>query len=208
MRAALILALLPVAVAAQDAPPVAITDEADPMQTLAERPLSRPQALGLELTGPAQAQVLAIDPDRLFAASAWGRRAQTLLEAQAAEIAAENERLERQFTADEQALTAARDSLAPDEFRRRAEAFDVSAQSVRRERAEALRGLSERADAERAAFLDAAVPVIAQVMEEHGASVLLDRRTIFLADERIDITGELMGRIDAQLGDGAARVAD
>lgn len=208
VRLAVILALLPLWAVAQEAPPVAITDEADPMRTLTTPPPARPQPLALQLDATAQRQVLAIDPDRLYAGSAWGRRAQAMLEGIAAEIAAENERLERQFTAEEQALTETRDSLAPDEFRRRAEAFDASAQEVRRERAEALRDLADRAEAERNAFLDAAVPVMAQVMEEAGASVLLDRRTIFLADERIDITAEVLTRIDSEIGDGAGRVPD
>ncbi|MDO5530105.1 MAG: OmpH family outer membrane protein, partial [Paracoccus sp. (in: a-proteobacteria)] len=156
--AAVSCALLPLGAWAQlpppAQPPLPLSVEPPPEAIIAP-PAEDSAAIDLALPDLAQVQVLAIDPDRLFAASAWGQRAQALLAELGDEIAAENERLERQFTEEEQALTAARAALAPAEFRRRAEAFDTRAQDVRRDRAEALRALAERAEAERTAFIEA-----------------------------------------------------
>ena len=45
------------------------------------------------------------------------------------------------------------------------------------------------------------------VMQERGAVVVLDRRTVLLSADGIDITNDLIARIDAELGDGADQPA-
>lgn len=148
--------------------------------------------------------VLVLDVDQAYGASAWGRRAQGDLEAAAREIEAENVRLEDQLTAEEQALTAERDSLPPAEFRARAEAFDIRAQNIRRERRQVAVDLGSRAQADRNAFLEATLPVIAAIMQERNAGVVLDRRQTLAAINAVDITEELVLRMDETIGDGGS----
>lgn len=150
------------------------------------------------------APVLTVDQDRLFADSAWGRRAQRQLEEAGQKVANENQRLAAQLAAEEADLTQRRATLEPAEFRRLTEAFDARATKIRRERAQAVQDLNARADADRTAFYQAALPIMGELMQQRGAVAVLDRRTVFVSLDSIDITGDLIDRLDERLGDGAA----
>lgn len=154
----------------------------------------------------ATAPLLTVDQDLLFTESDWGKRAQRVLDETGSRIAAENERLAAQLSAEEATLTEQRGTLDPAEFRRLAEAFDTRATEVRRERAQVVQGLNAWAEADRAAFYRAALPLMGEMMQERGAVVVLDRRTIFVSLDAIDLTQALVLRLNAELGDGAGRV--
>jgi Skp family chaperone for outer membrane proteins len=149
------------------------------------------------------APILTVDQDRLFSESSWGQRVQAQLEAEGQTIAAENTRLADLLAAEERTLTDLRATLDQAEFRRRAEAFDARATEVRRERAQAVQDLNARAEADRAAFYQAALPVMGDMMQARRAIAVLDRRTVFVSLEEVDITTDLIARLDETLGDGS-----
>lgn len=184
-----------VAIAQQPAP-------ADPGGGLPSRTISTP---GDDTTG-AQAALLTVDQERLFVRSAWGLRASAATDAEEAKIAAENERLATQLSDEESQLTEQRATLDPAEFRRRAEAFDLRATQVRRERAQLVQDLYAWTEADRAAFYRAALPIMGDMMQQRGAVAVLDRRTVFVALDAIDMTDDLVTALDQQLGDGAGVV--
>ena len=72
-----------------------------------------------------QSAVLTIDQDALYAGSRWGQRMRATLEARSRAVQAENDRIAAALEAEDDALTALRPTLDPDEFRRRADAFDA-----------------------------------------------------------------------------------
>lgn len=156
---------------------------------------------------PPPAAILTVDQEALWRGSAWGRRAQADLEAEGEVIAAENDRIAAELEAEDAALTDLRKTLRPDEFRARADAFDDRVQQVRRDRDAAAAALRARVGEERKAFLDAALPVFSGIMAERGAVVVLDRATVFLSADAIDITAALIARVDAQVGAGPAAAA-
>ena len=55
----------------------------------------------------------------------------------------------------------------------------------------------------RDAFLAAATPLLAQLMAERGAAVILDRRSVFLGVDLVDVTDIAIAAIDEEIGDGA-----
>lgn len=148
------------------------------------------------------AAILTLDQEALYRESLWGKRAQADLEARSRAIGAENDRIAAQLEAEDDALTALRATLPEDEFRRRADAFDAKVQKVRQDRDQAGRDLLASADTDRTAFLNAALPVLTDLMRERGAVALLDRRTVLLSIDQIDVTAALIARIDAALGEG------
>ena len=146
--------------------------------------------------------VLTLDQEALYLNSKWGQRVQADLERQGREIAAENDRLEKQFADEERELTQLRATLPPDEFRKRADEFDTRVVAVRRERVNAARDFQTRANEERNAFFRAALPVLAAVMRERGAVAVLDRQSVFVAADSIDVTEALIRRLDVAIGSG------
>ncbi len=163
--------------------------------------------------GPAAAQsassatqvrspVLVIDSDMLYRDSAYGRRVLASVEAERVALAAENREIEADLTAEERDLTERRASLDPETFRDLADAFDEKVRAIRREQDAKARALSLRLEDSRGEFLTTAAPVLEAMMREAGAAVVLERRSVFLSLNLVDITRDAVVRIDAELGDG------
>jgi Skp family chaperone for outer membrane proteins len=177
----------------------------DPAQTGAQLPTSTITTLGARADLVA-APILTLDQDVLYLSSDWGNRAQAQLEAEGDVVAAENERLTQLLSSEEARLTEQRGTLPPAEFRTLAENFDLRATEVRRERAQAVQQLNSWAEADRSAFFRAALPLMGQMMQERGAVAVLDRRTLFVSLDAIDVTGDLIDELNSELGDGKGAV--
>lgn len=148
--------------------------------------------------------ILTIDSERLFLSSDFGKRVAREVETLGQELAAENRRIESDLAAKEQSLTDRRATMTPEEFRPLANAFDERVQETRRTQAAKSRALTELLDREREVFLEAAAPVLEMLMEEAGAIVVLERRTVFISANSSDITVAAVSRLNRTLGEGAA----
>ena len=180
--------------------PEVLVDEADVTPGMTPLVVPAPPA-------PQSLPMMTIDPERLFAQSQWGKRVLADYEARGRALAADNERLANQFSDEEGELTKLRDSMSPEEFRARAEEFDKRVVEVRRERDKLLTDLQHEFDQGRNSFLQAVLPVLAKLMQERGAVVVLDQRAIFVSADSIDVTQELIGRVDVEVGAGPASSA-
>lgn len=165
-------------------------------------PLAAQEVLPAE-QGQTQSAVLTIDTDRLFSQSLFGRRVADEFREATETLARENRTIEAELTAEEQDLTDRRHEMDPDAFRAEAEAFDTRVQAIRSEQDAKERALQDRLTEGREAFLSVAAPVLGDLMQSAGASVILDRRSVFLALGAVDITDEAIATIDAAIGDGA-----
>ena len=154
--------------------------------------------------GVAVTPILTIDSERLFLNSDFGKRVAREVETRGTELAAENRRIEAELAAQEQSLTKRRATMKPEEFRPLADAFDARVQETRITQAAKSRALTELLDREREAFLEAAAPVLEMLMEEAGATVVLERRTVFISANSSDITVAAISRLNRTLGEGAA----
>lgn len=172
--------------------------------------------LALLLAGPVCAQnvplagplaqpdpVLTIDQDRLFTESAYGRATLSKLEAEQADLLAENRKIETALEEEERGLTEQRKTLPAAEFKALAEAFDTRVEGIRAAQVEKDRKLRQAVEENQRRFYAAAFPVIGQLMQDMGASVVLDKQTIILSLQRIDVTDEAIARIDVAIGDGS-----
>lgn len=149
-----------------------------------------------------QTPILTIDQDRLFDGTLWGQRVARRIADASAALAAENRRIEAELTAEEKGLTDKRGTLPAEDFRKLADDFDARVTEFRRTQDGKARDVARLHDAERQAFFKAALPVMAEVLRDHGAIAVLDNRAIFLAADAIDATEEMIRRIDAELGAG------
>ncbi|MCW1956671.1 OmpH family outer membrane protein [uncultured Lentibacter sp.] len=158
-------------------------------------------ALGQSLSEP-RAEVVIVDPNRLFAETLFGQHISEALEAEAAELSANNRRLEDELRAEEKELTEKRPTMTAIDFRDAAEAFDKKVQAIRRERQDRARALEDRRTTAEQRFLATAQGVLVDLMNERGASILLDMRSIILRDAAIDITNDAVRKIDEAIGRG------
>ncbi len=155
--------------------------------------------LGTPLSG-----VLTIQPERLFAESAFGKRITQELEAEGAVLTAENRRVEAELRAEELELTERRSSMEPEAFRALADAFDEKVQETRRTQVQKLREINQMRENARREFFAASLPVLQGILLDSGAGAILDHASVFLSAESADVTELAISRIDAVLGDGAS----
>jgi Skp family chaperone for outer membrane proteins len=156
-------------------------------------------------TGLVQSPVLVVDFETLYSQSAFGQRIQADIEADGLLLATENRQIEADLNAEERALTAQRDTMAADEFRVLAAAFDEKVQKMRRDQDAKARAITGRREAAQRIFLTAARPVLQDIMQQSNAAVMLERRAVILTSGAIDITDNAIRQINASLGDGQAQ---
>ncbi|WP_424943082.1 OmpH family outer membrane protein [Aliiroseovarius crassostreae] len=152
-------------------------------------------------------QILAVDRDRLFTGSLYGRRILAELETERSRLAMEARKVEAALAEEEQSLTEQRSTLTPEAFRVLADAFDEKVQSLREERPVLEQEFKRRFETERSAFFEKAGPILGQVVRDRGGVMIIDRRAILLTTQKIDITDEAIRRIDEILGDGQGEPA-
>lgn len=177
------------------------------------RPLASPGVLAvvavLCLTGGTAAQeaaapILTLDQDRLFLESDFGKAVVERERVATQALEQENWRIESELVAEEQALTEARATLAPEEFSARAAAFDAKVEKIRTEQDAKSSQLTEGREADRKAFLDVAVPVLGEILGDRGAAAILDTGQVILSLSAIDITDEAIARVNTALAESSA----
>ena len=148
--------------------------------------------------------VLTVDLERLLRETAIGKAAALRLENETKALQAENRRIDAALEAEEKALTARRDSLPAEDFRALAEAFDVKVEKLRAEQDAKGRALTETREGERQRILQAAVPILAELLAQKGGDVIIDKNAVILSFDRNDLTDAAIVAIDAALGEGKA----
>ncbi len=151
-----------------------------------------------------QTPILTIDAERLYEGSLFGDRIETEIAAAEEALAAQNRRIEEALTAEERTLTQRRPAMDPAAFRAAAAAFDEKVQSIREEQDAKERAIGQiRGDAQRA-FLQAATPVLGAIMRSRGATVILERRSVFGSIDAIDVTELAIVEVNREVGDGTS----
>ncbi len=140
--------------------------------------------------------ILTLDQERLFEGSRAAARISAEIERRTNELTAENRRIEAELTEEELALTERRAALTPAEFRDLADAFHEKVQGIRAAQDAKARELQRMQEEERQSFLRQITPVLAEIVRERGAVLVVDRRSVILSAESIDITDEAIERIN------------
>ena len=148
--------------------------------------------------------VAVLDQDALFAESEFGRRTRAEVEAASNALAAENREIEAALAAEERDLTERRRTMEAGAFRELAAAFDRKVEGIRQAQDAKTRAIQQMSERARVLFLDRTRPLLVALADELGAAVVLDRRVVIVASDRVDITRQAIERLDEALGDGAA----
>ena len=141
--------------------------------------------------------ILTLDQEALFSDSSLAERISREIEQRGEALAAENREIEAKLVAEELELTEKRPSMDPGEFRELADAFDLKVQALRDEQDAKTRELQRMREQARQNFLRRISPILSEIVRERGAVVVLDRRSVFLSADTIDITQLAIDRINA-----------
>lgn len=153
-----------------------------------------------EVPRSAGSAILTILPDRLFAETKAGKTSEARIAAAGDALAAENRRIEAEMEAEERDLTARRSVMPDADFRVLADAFDAKAERTREEQGAKLRAITRMREQHRQAFIQAIGPILGKFMRDEGAVAILDRGSVLVSFDEIDVTDKAIAAIDAQLG--------
>ncbi|CAM4177471.1 OmpH family outer membrane protein [Palleronia rufa] len=149
-----------------------------------------------------EAGIVIVDQERMFQQSLYGQRILDEIDRRSASLASENREIEAELVAEERALTDLRSTLETEEFRLRAAAFDEKVTRIRASQDAKARALSRVQEEARQEFVRLVEPILSQMLDGIGASILLDRRVVLSAGPEADITDRAIARIDTAIGPG------
>ena len=148
-------------------------------------------------------QILTLDQDRLYSASLYGKAIENRVLSATQDLATANRKIEADLSAEEASLTTQRAALTAAAFAKLAASFDIKVEKIRAEQEAKAKQLVTDRTAGRKEFFDAAVPVLADLMRSLGAYAILNRSSVVLSFDSIDMTDRAITAIDARLGDGS-----
>ena len=131
------------------------------------------------------------------------KQAEVRFQADSKTLIEENLRLEQALETEERELTDQRATLDAEAFQALAADFDEKTEAIRAAQDMKSRALTAKRDEDRQRFLQAAVPVLGELMRDSGAVAIFDKEMVILSLRGVDITDEAIARIDAALGDGS-----
>lgn len=111
-------------------------------------------------------------------------------------LQAELDRLRRDLEGEEAEIAAMREIAPKDAFEARVRAFDVRVREARRESQAEGEALQARFIAARRDLAAALEPILQQMLEETGATLIVDARTVLAARPGADVTEEVMNRFN------------
>lgn len=147
--------------------------------------------------------VVTLDQEQLTLNTKYGKALQAQFEAETAALQAENRKIDATLEAEERELTLKRGTLDAASFRPLAAAFDKKANDLRSAQDAKALDLTNRRDARRQKFFTQIKDIIGKTMIDHGAVVALENSATVVRLASVDITAEVIARIDEQLGDGS-----
>jgi Skp family chaperone for outer membrane proteins len=149
--------------------------------------------------------VLTIDWLAFLRETQYGRRLAAEFQAEKDALQAEWDRIELELSQEEEELVRQRQIVSAEEFRALSKAFDQKVVAVRREQRERRAELPEKEMAYSRALLQAAGPILFELVQQNGASVLIDKRNVLVNLSSVDVTRQAIQEMDRRIGDGTTQ---
>ena len=143
------------------------------------------------------AGVLIVDRDRVLTESLPAQRLREVERSQREALSKRIEETRLSLEAEEAEIARIRDQLTPEEFETRFRAFDQRAREARLEVQRANEALQAQMIAARGQLKQALTPILQAIVEERGASVLLNAQSVLMARDKVDVTLEAIERFSA-----------
>tara|TARA_B100000214_G_scaffold216050_1_gene156971 strand:+ start:376 stop:912 length:537 start_codon:yes stop_codon:yes gene_type:complete len=118
------------------------------------------------------------------------------------------EKLEKGLNAKGQKLQEEKTLLAPEVFQERGEALNAEIQSGQLEaqtRSQKIQEAIQRASASIESVMN---PILSEIVNEKGAKILLDTQATIIADPKLNISAEVVKRLNKRLPDVKVTISD
>lgn len=157
--------------------------------------------VALAQAAAAQTSIIVVDMDRVGVESAAGKSGQTQLKAKVDSLQARGKALANQLRTEEETLLKARqaNTMAPEAFQAKVKELQTKQNNARTELGNREQELQRSQAAVRQQIFNAVGPIIQTVMRERGASIVLTRDAALAVAPTLDVTADVIRRLDAAL---------
>ena len=155
--------------------------------------------LHAQTPAPPSSVILVVDQEALFTGTEVGQQILKEIDDATSELLAENKRIENELIAEEQQLTELRATLSNEEFRSLADAFDEKTQSIRATQNQKSDAIGQSLETQRREYFQAIIPILGRIMQQERAIAILNKRTVLISLNAIDVTSRAIAQINAEL---------
>jgi Skp family chaperone for outer membrane proteins len=158
-------------------------------------------ALAQAAAPAAATSIIVVDMDRVGSDSAAGKSGQQQLKSQLDSLQARGKSLADSLRSEEEGLLKARqaNTMAPEAFQAKVKDLQTKQNNARTELGNREQGLQRNQAYVRQQIFNAVGPIIQAVMRERGATIVLARDAALAVSPSLDVTAEVIRRLDAAL---------
>ena len=106
---------------------------------------------------------------------------------------------ETQLQKEEKEIIQKKKVLSPDEYKKQITNLRKKVLSLQKERNTSLESISKKRNSARNELLAALNPIVKNYMSEKNIKIVLDKKSILLADEKLDITKDIISLLNKQI---------
>ncbi|MGH1445682.1 MAG: OmpH family outer membrane protein [Cognatishimia sp.] len=161
------------------------------------------QVVAQQVSSTVPSPIIIIESDRLYEQSLFSQRVRQEQDARKAVLLAENRQIAAELAEEEKRLTEQRSTMEATDFRKLADAFDSRVEEIRSIQDDKELQIIRFAEEERIRFFQELVPVLERILNERGASIVLEKRTTFASSSALNVTDRTLAIANGLLGDGA-----
>ena len=128
-----------------------------------------------------------------------GKKAQTTLKKKLDTGIKNLQAKEKKIQDEEKKIISQKKILSPDDYKKKVSSLRSSVSSLQKERNSLLSTVSKQRTKARNELLKNLNPIISEYMKEKKIRMVVDKKSLLLADENLDITKEIMSRLNKKL---------
>ena len=128
-----------------------------------------------------------------------GKKAQSFLKNKLEKGAASLKEKEKKIQEEEKKIISQKKIITPDEYKKKINELRSKVESLQKERNNLLETIAKQRSKARNELLKNLNPIIQEYMQEKKVRMVIDKKTLLSADENLDITKEIIKRLDKKL---------
>ena len=128
-----------------------------------------------------------------------GKKAQSFLQNKLTKGLENLKKKEKEIQNNEKKIIQQKKVLSPEDYKKQVNELRSSVSSLQKERNNLLETVSKQRTSARNELLKALNPIIKDYMNEKKIRMVIDKKSLLLADENLDITKEIISRLNKKL---------
>lgn len=128
-----------------------------------------------------------------------GKKAQSFLKNKLEKGVSSLKEKEKKIQEEEKKIISQKKIITPDEYKKKINELRSKVESLQKERNNLLETVAKQRSKARNELLKNLNPIIQEYMQENKIRMVIDKKTLLSADENLDITKEIIKRLDKRL---------